>query len=271
RPSTARRWPDVPGRPTAAAVHPQLRRSRPPPAPGAHARRTPAPPPRRAGGAHVAHRVLPLPGGHRAAPKPRHRRIPLDRPERLPAHPPVPTPPSPRAVRCRRPGGLIGAFRMQFTEATSTVTIDASLVARALPFRAYNDVRYYLNGVLIEPEPTGGVNVIATDGHAMICLHDPAGRATRRLILPIGKAQATPLRKGGKLHATSDGRAYITGVGGEILWISPELAIEGKYPNTKKLVGNVADYVPGFAAAMNPALLARLHEARPRGPGIARP
>jgi DNA polymerase sliding clamp subunit (PCNA homolog) len=160
---------------------------------------------------------------------------------------------------------------MQFTEATSTVTIDASLVARALPFRAYNDVRYYLNGVLIEPEPTGGVNVIATDGHAMICLHDPAGRATRRLILPIGKAQATPLRKGGKLHATSDGRAYITGEGGEILWICPELEIEGKYPNTKELVGNVADYVPGFVAAMNPALLARLHEARPRGCGIARP
>lgn len=42
-------------------------------------------------------------------------------------------------------------------------------------FAAKHDVRYYLNGVRIEPHPTQGVVMVATNGHIMAVMHDPEG------------------------------------------------------------------------------------------------
>jgi DNA polymerase-3 subunit beta len=42
-------------------------------------------------------------------------------------------------------------------------------------FAAKQDVRYYLNGVHIEPHPTQGVVMVATNGHVLAVMHDPEG------------------------------------------------------------------------------------------------
>lgn len=160
---------------------------------------------------------------------------------------------------------------MKFNPETAVLTVDAALVARALPFRAYGDLRYYLNSICIEPEKRGGANVLATDGHTLICLHDPNGVAPGQVLLPVGKGQRTLLNKGGKLHADSDGRAFITDVNGDCVWISPHTKVEGKYPDTKVLLGDIDDYAPGFASGLNPAYLARVREAQKRGGRWAQP
>lgn len=46
------------------------------------------------------------------------------------------------------------------------------LLRRAHLVIAKNDVRYYLNYVLIEPHPTEGALLISCDGHRMLVIHD---------------------------------------------------------------------------------------------------
>lgn len=55
---------------------------------------------------------------------------------------------------------------------------NAKLYLVALAVSAVNDVRYYLNGVKVEKNLNGGINLIATDGHRLIVLHDAEGSIT---------------------------------------------------------------------------------------------
>lgn len=45
------------------------------------------------------------------------------------------------------------------------------------------ETRYYLTGVHIEPDPAGGIFLVATDGHRLCVAHDPNGYAERNAIL----------------------------------------------------------------------------------------
>lgn len=54
-----------------------------------------------------------------------------------------------------------------------------SFLARLLPlafaFVAKEDTRYYLNGVCLQRNPKGGVDIIGTNGHHVVVCHDPNG------------------------------------------------------------------------------------------------
>lgn len=50
-------------------------------------------------------------------------------------------------------------------------------------FAAKEDVRYYLNGITIEPHPEQGVILMATNGHVLAAVHDPEGWCERKIIL----------------------------------------------------------------------------------------
>lgn len=65
--------------------------------------------------------------------------------------------------------------------------ISARLVAAICQFKADSDIRYYLNGVYVEPIPTGGVLIVGTNGHAMGIWRDTSGEIERPAILRIGK------------------------------------------------------------------------------------
>lgn len=62
---------------------------------------------------------------------------------------------------------------------TEKTPIRAKFQARFLPmiapFMAAQDIRYYLNGFLIERAERGGVYLVATNGHALAAIHDPQG------------------------------------------------------------------------------------------------
>lgn len=50
-------------------------------------------------------------------------------------------------------------------------------------FAAVQDVRYYLNGVFIEPHPEKGAIMVATDGHRLGVIHDPDGWCSEPIIV----------------------------------------------------------------------------------------
>lgn len=64
-----------------------------------------------------------------------------------------------------------------------SIRVRPDYVAAASKFMSNEETQYYLNGVFFEPSPQGGVIVVATDGHAMIVLHDPDGFASRSAII----------------------------------------------------------------------------------------
>ena len=67
------------------------------------------------------------------------------------------------------------------------LNISARLVAAICQFKANDDIRYYLNGVYVEPIATGGVLIVGTNGHAMGIWRDLTGEIERPAILRIGK------------------------------------------------------------------------------------
>lgn len=68
---------------------------------------------------------------------------------------------------------------------------------------AVKDVRYYLNGTMIEPGPGGrGAIVVRTDGHRLVAIHDTAGHCDAPLILPPLSRKLTECRR----IAATDGR-----------------------------------------------------------------
>lgn len=67
------------------------------------------------------------------------------------------------------------------------LNLNARLVAAICEFKAKNDIRYYLNGVYVEPLPAGGAVIVATNGHAMGIWRDTSAEVERPAILRIGK------------------------------------------------------------------------------------
>lgn len=61
---------------------------------------------------------------------------------------------------------------------------------------AVKDVRYYLNGFMIEPGPGGrGAIVVGTDGHRLVAIHDKDGQCDAPLILPPLSRKLTECRR----------------------------------------------------------------------------
>lgn len=66
---------------------------------------------------------------------------------------------------------------------TSYISVDAGAFAYANRFKGIKDIRYYLNGVFIEPLVGGGVNIVGTDGHRIVVIHDPNGECKEPVII----------------------------------------------------------------------------------------
>jgi hypothetical protein len=82
--------------------------------------------------------------------------------------------------------------------------VSASAVRAAASCMAKCDIRYYLNGVFIEPH-TEGVTITATNGHMLLSIIDRTGYTKAPVICSIPKhvKKAMPLR-----HMADDGRAH---------------------------------------------------------------
>jgi hypothetical protein len=70
-----------------------------------------------------------------------------------------------------------------------------SAVLRVKPFISTDLVRYYLNGVCIEPAANGAI-CVSTDGHRLGACHDPDGFATEAVIVKVPNEIKMPPKKG---------------------------------------------------------------------------
>jgi hypothetical protein len=66
------------------------------------------------------------------------------------------------------------------------IRFNANLFRIAAFCQSKEETRYYLCGVLVEPHPIKGVNLVATDGHCLIAIHDENGFADETAIISLG-------------------------------------------------------------------------------------
>ena len=131
------------------------------------------------------------------------------------------------------------------------VTIPLSHLAAALEFSAVKDVRYYLNGVYVDPRAG---NLVATDGHAAYIGRpgsvtlDGEGEG-----FIISNAHCAEIIKAGKAIKAKE--VYLDVVAGVItvacLRVVPFLASEGCFPDWRRiypaeLSGEAASYNPEY-------------------------
>jgi DNA polymerase-3 subunit beta len=143
-------------------------------------------------------------------------------------------------------------------------------------FAAVQDVRYYLNGIFIEPHPEKGVVIVATDGHTLGLIHDPDGWVAAPIIVGhISKGLISACSvKGSARRLNAPALLYITQHGAvvdtdevardDINPFSPSTThmskidiIDGKYPDYRRVIDLKREAGTAFPC-VNTHYLARL-------------
>lgn len=152
----------------------------------------------------------------------------------------------------------------------------ASFRAKYLPilalFAAKQDVRYYLQGFLIEPAPrsVGGVFMVATDGCTAVVIHDPEGSATEKAIVPLPKELLPKVKndKSDKLLGTerfvdiTDSEMWITSWPDKKKRIGVAInLIDGVFPNFSRILPDYSSLGPVDFVTVNPEYLTRVQKA----------
>lgn len=128
--------------------------------------------------------------------------------------------------------------------------IHVSELLAVAPFRAEKDVRYYLDGIYVEPHPEGGAVLVATNGHVMAVIRSHNAIVQQPCIVKWTKALDVAASKGlrrypdTRLHIeTERGHARIMDPGEA--YIEPGSAtIDGRYPEWRKVIP--AELAPGL-------------------------
>lgn len=119
------------------------------------------------------------------------------------------------------------------------IMIERARLRAALIFAAHKDIRYYLNGVLLEIDEARSARLVSTDGHrlAVVVLADQADAMPgqylipRDVIKPIKRASRTT---GAWVSLSIDGDRVSVTNGDEI--ISGGRLIDGKFPDWQRVL-----------------------------------
>ena len=149
---------------------------------------------------------------------------------------------------------------------THLVSVPADVFAAVALFRAHEDVRYYLDGVMVEPCPEGGCMIVATEGHRLAVIHSPEARADRPRILRVTEGLEESLRHlPGRNSArtvsvpSEDARVLLCDNAGDELYVQAGTPfIDGKYPDWRKVIPPVESLKPGAPCALQSRYLAGL-------------
>ncbi len=81
-------------------------------------------------------------------------------------------------------------------------TMNCKALAAATICQARKDVRYYLNGILIQPDPDGGCRAVATNGHIMLIVTDRKGYCEKDMIVDLAPQLVTKMKTQTAIDAT---------------------------------------------------------------------
>lgn len=146
------------------------------------------------------------------------------------------------------------------------VEIPVEDLLSVLPFKSTDDVRYYLNGVRVEP-CDGGAMLIATNGHALAAIFSPGSRADTGRILAISADFEKAIREA---RASPNGRVCIESETSYAIvrddfkerFIQPGVPfVDGKYPDWRRVVPTPDQLRPGLLSLMDSALIRNVRRA----------
>jgi len=153
------------------------------------------------------------------------------------------------------------------------LTINSRLVAAVAQFRAKQDIRYYLCGVYVEPIPTGGALIVATNGHALGLWRDKTATVERAAILRTDpELVAACANKDAKILQIIDDRLTVVDKKGFELFVQPKREkweLEGTYPNWRRVIPETGEELKLFDA-LNPNLVSTVEQALKIGTNGAR-
>ena len=140
---------------------------------------------------------------------------------------------------------------------SSAYRFSARLFHATAMFIAKRDIRYYLNGVLFMPHPSGGAMIAATNGHQMCVAYDPTGAAPVDRIVSVCPALEAAAGRfhegGGHMGEALDSRVIVSSRSGEESYVQPGRAlIEGKYPDVFRVMpSDPSKLQPAVSGAVN--------------------
>lgn len=175
------------------------------------------------------------------------------------------------------------------TETKNLVEVPVADLLRVTPFKGHDDIRYYLNGVLVTPHD-GGALLIATNGHWMAVYESKAARTDQPRILDLPRwfvNQIQTVERGERLDDETvewddeDGRAPRTGP--KTLVVASETSrltilessisellvkpgrpfIDGKFPDWQKVLPDPSKLERGLFTPFAVNYLAELYRAVP--------
>lgn len=149
--------------------------------------------------------------------------------------------------------------------------IDAEDLARVVPFASMNDIRYYLQGVCVEPHEEGAI-LVATDGHTLAALHSPNSFTAETVILGLDRRFSAEIRKAGLKRNVNafvqlkDAGSYpeiVKTASYEITYVSPRrpALVDGKFPEWRKIMPKDDELADGLAGCFNASYLEKAAEA----------
>jgi hypothetical protein len=153
-----------------------------------------------------------------------------------------------------------------------SLSVNARYFAIAAAVAAKGDVRYYLNGVSVEPGPKGkGAIMVGTDGHRLIAMHDPNGICKQQVILSTSPQMLSACTKSPArsrfidiMLTLDDNNSLAIGPGGNSdseLQFKPHYRhpidprIDGKYTEWRRVVPARDDVIPGIPGGYNGSYL----------------
>jgi hypothetical protein len=130
-------------------------------------------------------------------------------------------------------------------------TIDARYAFWLAPFMSTEEVRYYINGIYIEPCPKGGALLIATDGHVMGIVHDETAVVEKGVIWKPSK----DLLAAGKTANKKDDPCVLS------LSARDGAPIDGTFPDWRRVIRGPGEVKASQCLSLNPDLLKKFANA----------
>lgn len=152
----------------------------------------------------------------------------------------------------------------------SAYRVSARLFHAVAMFRAVQDIRYYLAGVLFTPHPSGGAMIAATNGHQLCVAYDPNGAAPADRIVACfpGLEAAAGRAHEGFVHMDEapESRVIVSNKSGVEAYIQPgKPVIEGNFPDIFRLLPrNPSKLQLAAVGAVNAQYLGRIAMAAKR-------
>lgn len=165
-------------------------------------------------------------------------------------------------------------------EPTPVIDVAQHLVRLAATCMADHDIRYYLNGIYVEPREAGGVFIVGCDGHRMMVVIDETGSASESAILSMDRATVArlvrPSASGGAVHIK--GRFPLDRVGnrlqtevfrgktamlltdhmGQVSHVRPGVLVDGNFPDWRRVIPDFSKLTPGNRAPYNHRYLSKV-------------